>query len=45
MWGISGRIWRRFLQWLMEPIEFPGRWDASAPPSKTYNRESEPREN
>lgn len=35
-------IWfERIVAWLLEPIDFPGKWPADEPPSRTYNRTGE----
>jgi hypothetical protein len=40
MCRFARKFWRRFLDWLFEPVEFPGEWDVNVPRRKKYNRES-----
>lgn len=34
------RVWLRFEHWMMEPVDFPGKWPAQEPPAERYNSES-----
>jgi len=36
------RMWNRFVEWLMEPIPFPGKLDINMPPAERYNGEERP---
>jgi len=33
--------WHAFVEWLTEPISFPGKWPACNPPEQRYNRDKE----
>lgn len=35
------RAWRRIVDWLFEPISFPGQWPCSSTPLQRYNRVEE----
>lgn len=35
-----GRVWRRFEHWMLEPVDFPGKWPAQEPSAERYNSES-----
>ncbi len=43
--GWKHRLWCRFLDWLTEPIPFPGKWPVNSGPSERYNREEHARVN
>jgi hypothetical protein len=36
------RLWRMFLDWLLEPIPFPGKCDINVPPPRSYNKVERP---
>jgi hypothetical protein len=33
--------WHAFVEWLTEPISFPGKWPACNPSQQRYNRDTE----
>jgi hypothetical protein len=33
------KLWHKFVDWLVEPIPFPGKWDINLRPSQSYNKE------
>jgi hypothetical protein len=41
--GWKRRLWRRLMDWLAEPIPFPGKWPVNGGPSERYNREEHAR--
>ena len=39
--GLWQKGWHAFVEWLTEPISFPGKWPACNPSQQRYNRDTE----
>lgn len=39
--GLWQKYWNTFVEWLTEPISFPGKWPACNPPEQRYNGDKE----
>jgi hypothetical protein len=40
MFEFPQTVWRAFINWLMKPIAFPGRWDINQNTPARYNKEA-----
>jgi hypothetical protein len=36
------KFWQLLIDWLLEPIAFPGKYDIYLPPPHSYNQEKKP---